>query len=257
MYRFAVRVIISLATFAFGVFITLNFYFHIAKIKPQTNVIASQVSINQVSINSELKGVGYGYAFGQRSVSEEQKPQLVGKSKPVVCKDKTISLVWKPLINSQKDFWEWVNTTSKVYDCAQMFETEKIDLNKDGIKEIKIRGIFGNFCGATGNCSEWIFGRTRKSAKYKLLLKSGGEYFHVRKSSTNGYKDIYITTHDSASSSYHMIYKFSGKIYQENKCWFEDYSFEGKKYVMSCVEKTKQSEEQLRESEAKLKENSN
>jgi hypothetical protein len=251
MYRFAIRIIIGLATFGFSVFITLNLYHYPVEIEPQTNVIASQVSIN-----NEPKGIGYGYAIGQRSLNEEQKPQPVEKRKPVICKDKTISLVWKQLINSYKDFWEQVNSGLEVYDCAKMFETEEIDLNKDGIKEIKIRGKFGNFCGATGNCSEWIFGKKKESTTYKLLLKSGGEHFHVRKSSTNGYRNIYITTHDSASSSYHIIYKFSGKKYQENKCWFEDYSSDGEKYVMTCVEKTKQSEEELRESEAKLKENS-
>ena len=223
MCRFAIPIIIGLATFAFSVFITVNLYFHPVKIQPQTNVTAPQVSES-----NEPKGIGYGYAIRQRFLNEEQKPQPIEKIKPVICKDKTISLVWKQLINSHKDFWEWTNSTMEVYDCAQMFEAEKIDLNKDGIKEIKIRGKFGNFCGATGNCSEWIFGRTRKSTKYKLLLESGGEYFHVRKSSANGYKDIYITTHDSASSSYHMIYKFSEKRYQENKCWFEDYSMDGK-----------------------------
>jgi hypothetical protein len=72
--------------------------------------------------------------------------------KRVICRDRTIALVWKQLIKT-KDFWEYANPTFEEFDCAEMFQATKLDLNSDGVAEIKIRGQYGNHCGATGNCS--------------------------------------------------------------------------------------------------------
>jgi hypothetical protein len=251
MRRITFHLAVALVAFVSGTFIAFQSRQTVPPL-PQMNPIVDQHSIENKNVS-----VGFGSATGNRLSDSENETEYLDeiKKKPVICRDKKILLIWKQLIKGEKDFWENVNWTMKVYDCAQMFEAKYIDLNNDGIKEIKIRGKFGNFCGATGNCSEWVFGRTGKSGKYKLLLDSGGEYFHIKKRLTNGYHDIYITTHDSASSSYHMIYKFSGKRYKESKCWFEEYSVNGERQVRSCAEETKLVEQQLRESEARLKGN--
>jgi hypothetical protein len=239
---------VNLLTFSTGLFAAFQIPNWQNKPLPKT-----AVNLEQKISQNEVSRTGSVTIKGNSQVVKNSDFDIDNKKKPVVCNDKTLSLVWKQLQNSQKDFWDWVNPTMEIYDCAQMFEAQRIDLNNDGIKEIKIRGQFGNFCGATGNCSEWIFGKLKHSNKYKLILDSGGEYFYLRKNSTNGYKDIYITAHDSSSSSYHAIYKFSGKKYKEAKCWFSDITVDGQSYRMSCDEKTKISERELRESEAKLR----
>jgi hypothetical protein len=247
MRRYFFYVAASLLTFSIGLFVVLQVSNWQNKPLPKiAGTLEQKISQNEILRSGSITIEGYS------QLVENSDFDIDNKKKPIVCNDKTISLVWKQLQNSQKDFWDWVNSTMKVYDCAQMFEAKRIDLNNDGIKEIKTRGQFGNFCGATGNCSEWIFGKLKHSNKYKLILDSGGEYFYLRKKLTNGYRDIYITTHDSASSSYHMIYKFNGKRYKEAKCWFSDITVAGQSYTMSCDEKTKISEKELRESEAKL-----
>ena len=162
--------------------------------------------------------------------------------KRVICRDRTIALVWKQLIKT-KDFWEYANPTFEEFDCADMFQATKLDLNSDGVAEIKIRGQYGNHCGATGNCSEWVFGKDRKTGRYKLILDSGGEHFAMKRTTTKSYRDIYIRTHDSASSSYHMVYKFNGRRYYEAKCWFSEYIYDESLQTMSCKEKSKQYED--------------
>ena len=251
MRRITFHLAVALVTFVSGTFVAFRFH--------QSSAVSSVIApvAEQYNVRNEFVRFGSVTVTGNSlaNFEDETITSEDNKKKPVICRDKKILPIWKQLIKGKKDFWSWVNSTMKVYDCAQMFEAKYIDLNNDGIKEIKIRGKFGNFCGATGNCSEWVFGRTGKSGKYKLLLDSGGEYFHIKKRLTNGYHDIYITTHDSASSSYHMIYKFSGKRYKESKCWFEEYSVNGERQVRSCAEETKLVEQQLRESEARLKGN--
>lgn len=187
---------------------------------------------------SDSHATGHGSGSGTGIANQVPNKEHVPVEKKLKrCNDKTILLVWKQLTSSSKDFWEWVNPSFEEYDCAQMYDAQRIDLNGDGIKEIKIRGKYGNHCGATGNCSEWIFGLDKRGNKYKLLLQTGGEYFYVQKESTLGYKDIYVTTHESASSSYHMIYTFSGTQYNESRCWFEEGSVNGDHTsVVSCEE---------------------
>lgn len=187
---------------------------------------------------------GYGFATGDSfPYVEEKRPTVEQFRKLVTCKDKTIQLVWKQL-TATTEFWDRVNPSYKNHDCSGMFEATKLDLNRDGLIEIKIRGQYGNHCGATGNCGEWVFGYDKRTSKYRLILDSVGVSLHIRKRTTNGYKNIYITTHDSASSSYNMVYKFSRGRYKESKCWFEEYSIDGSHYSISCAEKNRQIEKE-------------
>lgn len=244
-------------------------YFAVALFMFSIGVFAAfQISISQKQIEFETKSnsgrtIKEGEITRSGSViinsdslnTEDNELNIPDKKKSIICKDKTISRVWKQLQNSSADFWDWVNPTMEFYDCARMFEAKRIDLNNDGIKEIKIRGQFGNFCGATGNCSEWVFGRTVKSGKYKLLLYSNGEYFYLRRKTTNSYRDIYITTHASGYSSYHFVYKFNGKNYRKSKCWYEEYWIDGEKQAMSCAEREKRYEEEQKVRDQILKSN--
>lgn len=248
MRRYISYLIVASVAFVLSVFAVHQYNNREIAVFSETNSISKQIFAND-----EQKRTG-SITVASDSSRDENK-QIDTQKKYVVCRDKTISLVWKQLQNSVKNFWDNVNSTMDIYDCAQMFEAGKFDLNNDGINEIRIRGQFGNFCGATGNCSEWIFGKTEKFGKYKLLLNSGGEYFYVKRNLTNGYRDIYITTHSSAYSSHHMVYKFSGNRYIENKCWFEEYLTTGEKQVMSCAEELRLSEQELRASQARRKEN--
>lgn len=246
MCRLSFGSIIAFVTFTLGLgaFCLLNYV--------QQNQIVQIENKSSVGVTftyrTESSGIGYGSATAPFPMNHV-KPELPEpKDRPRFCKDKTISLIWKQLQRDEKDFWERVSYQPEVYNCAEMFEAQWIDFNGDGAKEIKIRGKYSNFCGATGNCSEWIYAKNKKSGKYRMILSTGGEYFHIWKAKTNGYQDIYVKTHDSASSSYNMIYKFDGKVYKERKCWFEDFwminESESEQIIQSCAEKSKEYENQ-------------
>ena len=238
------HVLTSILTFLFGVLVAglINSSFTSPKLS-QPNAPIPILS----NSSTEAEQHGYGYFEGNSSVPfvAEQEPTIEQFKKLVTCKDKTISLVWKQLTHGT-EFWNDILPSFKHHDCAAMFEVTRLDLNGDGVKEIKIRGQYGNHCGGTGNCEEWVFGYHKKSRTYKLILNSWSERFYVLRGNRNGYRDVYITIHDSASSSYHMVYKFSRTRYREAKCWYDEYSLDGSHFSESCAKKLRYESESTR-----------
>lgn len=70
------------------------------------------------------------------------------------------------------------------------------ELNGDRRAEYFVRGT-GPFCGASGNCREWVFTRTA-DGHFRLLLDVAGKALVPRRSSTNGWLDLSQDGHFSA-----------------------------------------------------------
>lgn len=154
----------------------------------------------------------------------------------------------KGFIESAKYYLEEDNPSN----CTDiLFIEQSVDLNNDGVEESVVRGKNWLLCGATGNCSTWIYGKFGN--KYKKLLDTGGKSLEVKQKSGKNYKNIFVRVHDSCCSSYLQTYKFDGKKYKEDNCLFEDYRTTGEKNLITCAEKTRQIQEELRRSELKLK----
>lgn len=60
------------------------------------------------------------------------------------------------------------------------------DLNNDGVSEFFLHIDHSDWCGAGGNCSYWIYQRTK--AGYELLLED--KVLRAKDSATNGYRDL-------------------------------------------------------------------
>ena len=89
---------------------------------------------------------------------------------------------------------------------------EFVDLSGKGSREVIAQGNGLGPCGATGNCIVWIFQMTTEGAK--LLLDSSRdegafEEVVIRPWSTNGFRDIVLGTHDSASDRTLVWYKYA------------------------------------------------
>ena len=204
--------------------------------------------------------MGFGFASGnsikkQIETQGQTPPTPKKKVTDFSCKDRLFIAVLNDL-KREKDSAEnakfYLNEPENFSSCRDiLFIEQSVDLNSDGKKEFVVRGKNWFLCGATGNCSTWIYERIGN--RYKKLLDAGGETLEVKKNSTSGYRNIFIKIHDSCCSSYLETYKFNGAKYKESNCLFEDYGITGERNVMTCAEKTKQSQEQLRESESKLK----
>jgi len=102
---------------------------------------------------------------------------------------------------------------------AKKTRVKLFDLNGDGIPEIIAQPIgIDAGCGATGNCPFWIFQKDGEG--YKLLLRRMGFWvFTVEPTITNGFRDIVLASHESASERTVIVFRYSGGTYQERACY--------------------------------------
>ena len=90
-----------------------------------------------------------------------------------------------------------------------------IDLNGDGIPEVVAQAMVG--CGATGNCPFWVFRKSKRG--YDAILQGEAQTFTVQPSSTNGFRDIVLSTHGSYSSGGLTDYHYRDGVYKDVGCY--------------------------------------
>jgi hypothetical protein len=100
-------------------------------------------------------------------------------------------------------------------NAALRTRVQFIDLNHDGTPEIIAQSMAD--CSPTGNCSIWVF--QKQSHAYKLLLKGFGQTFTIQKTRTNGYNDIVLASHGSASDSGLTVFRYSESTYVDTSCY--------------------------------------
>lgn len=101
-----------------------------------------------------------------------------------------------------------------------------IDLNGDGVPEVIAQAWeMKAGCGATGNCPIWVFSKSDNG--YKLLLGGDGwtfQIFTVQPTVTNGYHDLVLGFHDSASEKTLEVYRFKNGKYRRDECYDADWA---------------------------------
>lgn len=209
MNRYFIYIFIGLLTFVISSFIALNFYWKLDT-KP------SKISKAQIVAQpfTERKPWERPWKINVQSSQEKEVP-----TKPF-CKDDKILPIWNQLIKD-KTFKDWNVYSRYSMDCAEMLDLKKIDLNRDGQKEILLRGKNFNLCSAVGNCAFWVY--QKKGKKYRKLLHST-DYAditelpnQIRKTRTKKFLDIVLKGHLSAADTSHSFYKFDGKKYKLTK----------------------------------------
>jgi hypothetical protein len=90
-----------------------------------------------------------------------------------------------------------------------------IDLNGDGVHEVVAQAMVG--CGATGNCPFWVFRKSKRG--YNVILQGEAQTFTVQPSSTNGFRDIVLSTHGSYSSGGLTEYHYGDGVYKDVGCY--------------------------------------
>lgn len=91
-----------------------------------------------------------------------------------------------------------------------------ITLAQDGSKQVIVQGP-EQFCGATGNCSIWIFVRSR--GRLKLVLATGGNTFIIKKTVSRGFHDVATYWHMSAFEGGFGVYRWNGTQYESIDCY--------------------------------------
>ena len=146
--------------------------------------------------------------------------EIVLKTLP--CKDRNLQLVWKNLGEDETDFSS-VEYPKNVSDCRNYISvSEFIDLNNDGQTEIIISGDKFPFC-ASGGCHYWIF-QKRNKTRYKQIFDTIGS-IKVRKSKTEGYRNLEYVFRYSTDEYTRIIYKFNGLKYVPKQCQKEHFTY--------------------------------
>lgn len=76
-------------------------------------------------------------------------------------------------------------------------------------------------CSPTGNCS--IFVMRPVKDRYRVVLEGIGQTFTVMRARANGFQNIEIRMHGSATMSAIKVYKFNGTRYLRSGCYDENF----------------------------------
>jgi hypothetical protein len=74
-----------------------------------------------------------------------------------------------------------------------------------------------HLCSPTGNCSLWFFRKTPQG--YKLLLHSIGQRFTVQTTAADGFRDLVVEMHGSATDQSLKVYRYARGRYWRVACY--------------------------------------
>jgi hypothetical protein len=156
-------------------------------------------------------------------VAKPSTPKPIIKKPSIICNDELLKQISNELM-SDKYFVDWLafeNLNS--FDCSKNFAVAQVDLNSDGKPEFAVRGFNNYMCGASGNCSFWIYRKAENG--YEKILEGVMQTYNFRCTLHNDYCDIVTYTHDSAFDSSILVYRFDGDKYKIIECGERSYSY--------------------------------
>lgn len=125
----------------------------------------------------------------------------------------------------REEFYQAIGETVRdERDAIMDFRLGFISLTDDKRGDILVQGT-KRFCGATGNCTMWVF--VRVHGELQLALKKIGQFLIPEKSGDRGFRDIAIGMHDSATSQQYEEYRWNGTLYKRTDCYRTEYQIEG------------------------------
>jgi len=179
----------------------------------------------------------FSICFGQQSVSA-QTVSIKTRERTnfqVFCNNANLVSVWDTIKIEFKNYS--TENLNKIggKNCLNLFEVKQAtDLNNDGKEEIFVRRVAD--CPFLINCGLWIF-ETNKN-KYQMIFNAKEiERFSIEKSKSKSYSDIQSRTHQTGTSHYYQSFKFNGKRYTPQKCWWEDSAVPDEKGNFYTLEK--------------------
>lgn len=97
-----------------------------------------------------------------------------------------------------------------------------VDLNGDGVPEVIAQADDDESCSPTGNCPFWVLMKSGESY-LPILAHRIAQTFTIQRSKSNGFNDIVLGMHGSATQMGLFVYRFSRGRYQECGCYNADW----------------------------------
>ena len=110
-----------------------------------------------------------------------------------------------------------IQSEKQLLDAAADTRIKLVDLDGDGEPEVIAQSWADGTCGAVGNCFFWVFKKT--DSGYMAILNGGAQTFTVEDTTTNGFRNLTLGLHDSATESELFPYRFCGGRYRKLGCF--------------------------------------
>ncbi len=122
-----------------------------------------------------------------------------------------------------------ISSERELRELSAKTRIKLVDLNDDGVVEVLAQANdFKAGCGGTGNCPFWVFQET--ATGFRKLLETRGkdgiggvEVLTVAALRTNGFNDLVLGAHDSASEMTLFVYRFRDGQYRVSECYDADW----------------------------------
>jgi hypothetical protein len=139
---------------------------------------------------------------------------------------KIISRLVQPFMDDQD-----IQSDSDLELLIQKTRVKLVDLNGDGIPEVLLQpSAYQLGCGATGNCTLWVF--QKRITGYKLILDTrdrdgmgGIELITVTQARTRGFRDLILASHISATEKTLELYRFRRDAYKNTECYLANWEY--------------------------------
>lgn len=116
-----------------------------------------------------------------------------------------------------------IESEQQLRDATLNTRVKLVDLNGDGIPEVIAQGTDKLGCSPTGNCPFWVF--QKSGHEYRLLVSLGGiQTFQIQRSRSNGFRDIVVEMHGSATQRTLRLLRFGNGKYHEGGCYDANWS---------------------------------
>jgi hypothetical protein len=99
---------------------------------------------------------------------------------------------------------------------------ERVLLSATALRGLIVQGSGDCMCGATGNCNFWLVAE-RPSGFDVVLQTIGIQSFEIRKTMSNGFFDVVLGAHDSATEADLSLYHYTGSYYRRAACALMSY----------------------------------
>jgi hypothetical protein len=101
---------------------------------------------------------------------------------------------------------------------AEETRIKLVDLNGDGQLDVIAQAVGDDSgCSPTGNCPIWVF--LKSGPTYKLILgRNAIQTFTIQQTRTNGFRDLILGMHSSATEEEGFLYQFRNGRYTKIAC---------------------------------------
>jgi len=122
--------------------------------------------------------------------------------------------------------YQGIKSEKELRDATGQYRVEMIDLRGDSKETaFAVQGVGEYECSPTGNCGVQVF--RPSEGRYSVVLQGTAQSVWIWPTQTNGFYDIVLGMHGSATSTGLKLYKFDGSRYHRMACYNADFQYLG------------------------------